>query len=166
MIARIKDLTISLSGEQILSLTLHKGEDARTLYDNLNGKDLDVNLKKYYPKRSTNANRYCWKLINEIAGVLKTSNEDVYLDMLIMYGQTDVIQLKKDIDVSRYVDHYRLIEGDFDTNTYLVAIGSSKYNSSEMHRLIEGIVYEAKNLGIATETPNEIARMVSLWKGE
>jgi hypothetical protein len=86
--------------------------------------------------------------------------------MLIKYGQIDTIQLKKEIDVSRYVDYYRLLEADLDTNTYLIAIGSSKYNSSEMHRLIEGIVDDAKHLGIQTETPEEISRMASLWKGE
>lgn len=166
MKAKIKDLTISLSGEQNITFALQKGEDARQLYDNLNGKDLELTVKKYHPKRSINANRYCWKLIGEIAKCLKTTNEEIYLDMLIKYGQIDTIQLKKEIDVSRYVDYYNLIEADLDTNTYLIAVGSSKYNSSEMSRLIEGIVDDAKSLGIQTETPNEIARMVSLWKGE
>ena len=166
MKARIKDLTISLSGEQNITFSLQKGEDARQLYDTLNNKDLELTVKKYYPKRSSQANRYCWKLINEIAAILKTTNEEIYIDMLIKYGQTDVIELKKGIDVSRYVDYYRLLESDLDTNTYLIAIGSSKYNSSEMSRLIEGIVDDAKHLGIQTETPEEIARMTSLWKGE
>lgn len=166
MKARIKDLTISLKGEQILTFALCKGEDARQLYDNLQDKELELTIKKYYPKRSLQANRYCWKLITEIASILRATNEEIYLDMLIKYGQTDIIQLAKGIDVSRYVDHYRLLETDFDTNTYLIAIGSSKYNSSEMSRLIDGIVDDAKSLGIQTETPNEIARMVSLWKGE
>jgi hypothetical protein len=166
MKAKIKDLTISLSGEQNITFALQKGEDARQLYDNLHDKELELTIKKYYPKRSLQANRYCWKLITEISSILRTTNEEIYLDMLIKYGQTDIIQLSKGIDVSRYVDYYRLLEADLDTNTYLIAIGSSKYNSSEMSRLIEGIVDDAKSLGIQTETPNEIARMVSLWKGE
>jgi hypothetical protein len=166
MKARIKDLTFNLNGEQIISFALLKGEDARQTYDNLNGKDLELTVKKYYPKRSTNANRYCWKLINEIASVLRTTNEEIYIDMLIKYGQTDVLQVSKDVDISRYVDYYRLLEADTGTNTYLIAIGSSKYNSSEMSRLIEGIVDDAKHLGIQAETPEEIARMTSLWKGE
>lgn len=166
MKARIKDLTISLSGEQNITFALQKGEDARQLYDNLHDKELELTVKKYYPKRSLQANKYCWKLINEIASILRTTNQEIYLDMLVKYGQTDIIQLAKGIDVSRYVDHYRLLETDFDTNTYLIAIGSSKYNSSEMARLIDGIVDDAKHLGIQTETPEEIARMTSLWKGE
>lgn len=166
MKARIKELTFTLSGEQTIAFVLPKGEDARQTYDNLNGKDVELTVKRYYPKRSTNANRYCWKLINEIAATLKTTNEEIYIDMLIKYGQTDVLQVSKNVDISRYVDYYRLIEADLSTNTYLIAIGSSKYNSSEMHRLIEGIVDDAKHLGIQTETPEEIARMTSLWKGE
>ena len=166
MRARIKDLTISLKGEQNLTFTLLKGEDARQLFDNLNEKELELTIKKYYPKRSLQANRYCWKLIGEIAKAIRTTNEEVYIQMLIDYGQTDLLRIKKSVDISRYVDYYKLLESDNETNTYLIAIGSSKYNSSEMHRLIEGVVDTAKSLDIEVLTPDEIANMTSLWKGE
>lgn len=93
MKAKIKDLTISLKGEQVLTLTLSKGEDFRSQFDELNERELDVTIKRYYDKRSLRANRYCWSLINQLASKLRTSNEELYHDLLVKYGQSDIIGL-------------------------------------------------------------------------
>lgn len=162
MKARIKDLTISLKGEQVLSLTLSKGEDFTSQFNELSDKDLDINVKRYYDKRSLRANRYCWSLINKLAGKLRTSNEELYKELLIRYGQTDIIELNNGIDATRYFEYVRELERGENFTTYIVAVGSSKYNSSEMTRFIEGVIEECKEQGIPTETPDEIARMVSL----
>ena len=164
MKARIKDLTISLKGEQVLSLTLSKGEDFTSQFNELSDKDLDINVKRYYDKRSLRANRYCWSLINKLAGTLRTSNE-LYKELLIRYGQTDIIELNNGIDATRYFEYVRELERGETFTTYIVAVGSSKYNSSEMARFIDGVISECKEQGIQTETPDEIAKMVSLWGG-
>lgn len=44
--------------------------------------------------------------------------------------------------------------------------GSSSYNTKRMKRLLDYIVADAKALGIETMTPDEIARMESLWQGQ
>ena len=41
--------------------------------------------------------------------------------------------------------------------------GSSVYNSKEMSVFIDEVIDRAKELGIDTRTPEEIARMKSLW---
>ena len=46
---------------------------------------------------------------------------------------------------------------------YKVYKGSSEFDTREMSVLIDGIVSEAKALGIQTETPQKIAEMKSLW---
>ena len=164
MKARIKDLTISLKGEQILTFALSKGEDARALFDDLNQFEVDLSIKKYFEKRSLRANNYCWHLINEIAKKMHKSSYDIYLDMLKDYGVSELFEINANVDVSRHFKHFRELERYEDKIIYIVMVGSSEYNSAEMHRLIEGIVEEAKNLGIQTETPEEIERMVSLWR--
>ena len=50
--------------------------------------------------------------------------------------------------------------------TYKLTIGSSKYDTMQMSKFIEGIVSDCKELGIQTMTPNEIAELVSKWEGE
>jgi hypothetical protein len=44
--------------------------------------------------------------------------------------------------------------------------GSSEFDTKEMSIFIDGIVSEAKELGIETMTPNEIARLNGLWGAE
>lgn len=41
--------------------------------------------------------------------------------------------------------------------------GSSKYDTAEMARFIDGIVQECEELGIETESPDELARMKREW---
>jgi hypothetical protein len=47
---------------------------------------------------------------------------------------------------------------------YMVMRGSHTYDTKEMARLIDGTVSEAKELGIETMPPDELKRMVELWK--
>ena len=41
--------------------------------------------------------------------------------------------------------------------------GSSKYDTAEMARFIDGIVQECEELGIETESPDELVRMKREW---
>lgn len=49
----------------------------------------DVKITKHREKRSLNANSYLWKLVTEIGNALSKSKEEVYLQMLIDYGQSE-----------------------------------------------------------------------------
>ena len=44
--------------------------------------------------------------------------------------------------------------------------GSSVYNTKQMARLIDDVVSDCKEMGIETKPPEEIDRLVSLWKGD
>lgn len=49
-------------------------------------------------------------------------------------------------------------------NCYLVYKHSSDMDSKEMSRLIDGAIYEAKKLGLETDTPEQIARYKEEWR--
>jgi hypothetical protein len=51
-------------------------------------------------------------------------------------------------------------------NCFIVFKETHTLDSKEMARLIDGTVQEAKQLGIETATPEEIARMKALWGEE
>ena len=168
MKARIKDLTFSREGEQIITFALARGEDARKIYDNLHDKDVNIEVKQYRQKRSINANNYAWELITKIADKMLLSKEDVYLRMLKEYGQSEMISVLSHIDISPYLKYYEeagtsALNGKEFTH-YKVYKGSSEFDTKEMSVFIEGIVQEAKNLGIETMTPNEIANLESAWQ--
>ena len=167
MKARIRDLTFSRSGEQIITFALAPGEDVRATFDKLHDKDIRLDIKQYREKRSLNANNYAWELITKIADKMLLSKEDVYLRMLKEYGQSEMISVLSHIDISPYLKYYEeagtsTLNGKEFTH-YKVYKGSSEFDTREMSIFIDGIVQEAKNLDIETMTPNQIAEMESAW---
>jgi len=124
-------------------------------------------VKEYKEKRSLNSNNYAWKLITEIANVLRLSKEEVYLEMLKAYGQSQMVSVLAEIDVSKYFKYYSeagesILNGK-KFQHYKIYMGSSEMNTKQMSILIDGIVQEAKQLGIETLTPAEISRLKEEW---
>ena len=120
-------------------------------------------IKEHKEKRSLNANAYLWCLIGKIADAVRTSKEDVYKKMLFEYGQHRTIGVDTSVDVSRFFQYSEMIKREEGYTVYLVAVGSSEYNTEEMSILIDGVISEAKELGIETLPPWEIERMVQRW---
>lgn len=127
----------------------------------------DVKINKHREKRSLNANAYLWKLVTEIGNILNKSKEEVYLQMLIDYGQSEMISILSEINVKGYFKYYKLagtsILNGKEFNHYKIYKGSSEYNTKEMSILLEGVVQEAKNLGIKTKEDYEIEKLIEEW---
>ena len=130
-------------------------------------KDKRFDIKEHKEKRSLNANNYAWKLITEIANVLRKPKEEVYLEMLKSYGQCEMISIVSSVDVKGYFKYYEEAGRSFlngkEFTHYKIYKGSSEFNTKEMSVLIDGIVQEAKNLDIETMTPSQLAELKSLW---
>lgn len=127
----------------------------------------DVKIDKHREKRSLNANAYLWKLVTEIGNVLNKSKEEVYLQMLIDYGQSEMVSILSEIDVKGYFKYYKLagtsILNGKEFNHYKIYKGSSEYDTKEMSILLNGVVQEAKNLGIKTKDDIELERLIEEW---
>lgn len=140
-------------------------EIIRWLFDQ--DRDKTFEIKEHRERRSLNANSYAWVLISKIADAVRKNKDEVYLEMLKAYGQSDMVSVRSDINVSAYFKYYEKAGtskfGDRTFTHYRIYKGSSEYDSLEMSILIDGIVQEANNLGIQTLTPNEIERLKSLW---
>lgn len=126
--------------------------------------DVKFEVTEYHPKRSLSANAYAWALIQKIADVLRKSKEEVYLQMLKDYGQSEFVSVLSNINVKGYFKYYEEygkghVEGREFTH-YKVYKGSSEFDSKEMAVLIDGIIQEARQLGIETITPAEKERMI------
>lgn len=169
---KIQGLSQDFASRRItLTLTVNEEAAAKNLYDELNGEEkLSVRIDKYREKRSLNANAYAWKLLTEIANVCRTSKDEVYLEMLKRYGQSEIISVLAHIPIGEYVK-YCEEAGESKLNGklfkhYKVYKGSSEFDSREMSIFLDGIVSEAEELGIQTMTPDEVARLKSLWREE
>lgn len=126
-------------------------------------KQYEIEVKEYKQKRSLDSNSYCWVLINKIANAMRISKEDVYFKMLKDYGQSDLIKIKSIVNPQDYFKYYEKVNDKDKYTYYKIYKGSSLFNQEEMSILIDGIVEEAKQLGIETMTPVEIANLKSMW---
>lgn len=167
-IGRYESATRNLKGDLIVSFAV-KDEAVIKSLEAEKDKELVIETKKYNEKRSLNANAYFWVLCDKIAQVLRTTKEAVYLVQLSHYGVfldvqiplTDLPVLKRQF---RYVEEFT--EPFSDVTVARCYLGSSTYDKAQMGRLIDGTVEDAKELGIDTWTPEEIARALASWEGE
>ncbi len=128
---------------------------------------LDIEAKKHRNRRSTNANAYAWKLITEIADVLGESKDKLYENMLYEYGQVKLYPTLKNEPPDGYFKYYRFFQEGYlngkECDWYKVAKGSSEYDTKEMSIFIDGVVQEAKELGIEIMTPQQIEALKQEW---
>lgn len=141
-----------------------------------NGK-LNISMKKYSGKRSLDANAYYWKLLSELARALNTSNEEMHNLLLESYGTLAedndgnmiVHFLPETEDYQRYKhEHYKPTGENIEYDgirfyKFYRIKGSSQYNTREMSRLIDGLVYECQNMDIETLPPDQIERMMKAY---
>ena len=172
MLGQLKSLTFDRDGSQLVTLTV-KG-DFRKSFDQLQGKELDVEIKAHKNRRSLDQNAYLHVLINKIAAAVGASEEEIKSQLVLDYGVIDEedgnpvgFKLLSTIDVSRVCKYARLhkqtVENGKVFNCWLVYKETHRMNTAEMTRLIDGAISEAKELGIETATPAELARLKEEW---
>jgi hypothetical protein len=162
--------------QQEITLTLtakHDIADLKTILANKKLLEIDIHQQK--KKRSLDANSYAWVLITKIADALRTSKEELYIEMLKRYGQREkelisIIDDEKALEmIHKALNNHCTVVGDGTVNGkqfkhLAVLIGSSQYDTRQMAILIDGIVSEAKELNIETLTPVQLAELKSAWK--
>jgi hypothetical protein len=126
-------------------------------------KEKQFEIKEYKEKRSLSQNSYAWKLITEIGNKISKSKEEVYLQMLKDYGQSEIISMLSTIEPKGYFKYYEVIGTGIVNNKefthYKIFKGSSEFNTLEMKIFIDGIIQEATQLEIPTLTDKEIESM-------
>ncbi len=129
--------------------------------------DKKYEIKEHKEKRSLDANSYYWKLLNEIANVLKLNKEDLHFRFLKEYGQVASCLLPSEVEIDGFTKYNELtrtinVKGKL-FNEYKLFKGSSEMNSKEMSILIDGVQEEAKELGIQTLDELRVKEMIESW---
>ena len=156
------------TGKPTISFEVNEKNDFKAMVDEMKDiEKLSIEVKQYREKRSLNANAYAWKLIGEIADIVRAGKDEIYIRLLKRYGQSELISVLSHVPIGNYVKYYEeagesKLNGKMFTH-YRVYKGSSEFDTREMSVFIDGVVSEAKGLGIQTETPNQIAEMKSRW---
>lgn len=179
MTGRLKDLSFGRNGEQIITLAVKA--DFTEQFDELKDFDVDIEIKKHRKMRSNEANKYCWVLCEKIAQRLsdegvKHTKLDVYRDAIKEVGVWKDVELDPDAAETLSVAWEALGSGwlteqtDYSQDGESVIVrfyyGSSRYNSKQMSRLIDNLIQDCQELGIETDTPEQIAKIKALWAEE
>ena len=175
MIGRIVDLSFGMNRKQ--RLTLEMDSDCRALFDQLHDEEkLTIEIKKYRQKRSLNANAYFHVLVNNIARALGDGDDNVKKNLVLNYGvvakdkdgKTIGFKLPERVDVTKIYPYAKLFDVRTDNgvkfNCYIVYKSTHEMDTAEMAKLIDGAVETAKELGIETDTPEQLARYKESWK--
>lgn len=164
MQGRIVDFALLLNKKQ--RLTLELDGDFRNKYDKLHDKLVEVSIKKYSEPRTLKANSYLWALVTAIGNAIRESKEEVYFQMLRDYGQggaVSVLEQYEDKFKKSYKYHEYLGQSELNGKLfkhYRFWVGSSEYNKDEFAVLLDGIIQEAKQLGIETKSKEEIESLL------
>lgn len=152
-------------------------EQARKICDSMkDGKTYTAEIKEYREKRSLNANAYFWVLLTKLAAKLNIPKIELYREFIRGIGDNFYVLLVRTSEVTAVIKSWQhnglgwiaddLGQCDDEYSYVMFYKGSSTYDTKQMSNLIELAVTECEEQGIETKTPDEIARMVSLWEAE
>lgn len=176
---KIKSLSIDFkSGKLIAEIEIN--EKIPEQLEELSKLDkLSLQFKKFRKKRSLDANAYFHLLVGKIASSMSPpiSKQRCKNILIFRYGQplldknSNPIFAKVNIEPEKVLENETIhclpcgekSENGTITNFYKVFRGSHTYDTKEMSVLIDGTVQEAKDLGIETATPDQIAEMKEKW---
>ncbi len=162
------------TGKPTISFEVNERNDFKLLVDEMRGLEkLSIEVKPFRQRRSLDANAYCWVLIDRIAEKVGESKEAVYRQYITNIGGNSEVVCVKNNAVERLCEGWRRNGLGWQTDTFdskiegctnvILYYGSSVYDSAQMARLLDLIIQDCKELGIPHETPDEIAKLKSLW---
>ena len=174
MIGKLTGLTRLFGGEWVLSFSTRG--DAGTVYEKLKDADVEVEVKKHNPKRSKDANSFCWALCTDIGRSIRppVPKEEVYRKAIRDVGEYEILPIREDaVETfqSRWSAHGTGWFAEVVDNSKLKGYkkvfayyGSSTYNTASMSRLIDYLVDEAEQLGLPIPARKEQEEMLKAWQ--
>lgn len=159
-----------------LSVGVKSVAEAKGVVDGMDdNKTYTVEIKRKTNKRSLSQNNYSWMLTDKLAELMlvagvKLSKEEMHAEMIFRYGQVETdsngnqvwLSTKQNVNLAEFYPYAKEVgESELNGETfthYRIYKGSHLYDTHEMYLFITGIIEECEQLGIPTETPEEIAR--------
>lgn len=163
-----------MSNKPQLTLEVNELQGFKQLVDDLKEcEKLSIEVKKFRERRSLDANAYAWVLMDKLASKMGESKEDIYREYIKNIGGNSETICAQNKAVDRLCEGWSKNGIGWQTDTFeskvpgctnvILYYGSSTYDTEQMSRLLDLIIQDCKQLGIPTETPDEIARLKSLW---
>lgn len=171
MIGKLKNLTTNNDGTQNITVTVQA--DFRDEFDALSHGDVKIEIKKYNPARSLDANARAWSLIDAIAAKTGIRKHEVYQTAIRdIGGVSDIVCVKNEAVQTLckgWTEHGlgwqtkimpSKLPGCSNVTLYY---GSSVFDSKQMSALIDSLVQEAEAQGIPTMNETEKEKLLLQW---
>lgn len=151
-------------------------KDKLSEIEQLKGLKLKIEAKRYIKKRTTNANNYFWKLLQELCDLAEIDTIEEYKRRVKELGifrrfkiETENIKTFEKMWTAQGIAWFCEIAdttyiGDTEFKIINAYYGSSSFNSKQMARLIDGVVQDCKPYGIETKPKNEIDSLLRSWE--
>ena len=173
IVGRLIEIGFSLGGNPRLTIETKDKNIFLVGFDELHEYEVVVEVKRYSPRRSLDANAFYWLLCGKLAEKTGVGMAEIYRNHVRNIGGNYEVYCGKTEAVEKLIKAWEknglgwIAETtpsklDGCTNAILY-YGSSTYDSRQMSRLIDQMVQDCKEQGIQTETPAEIARMCEEW---
>ena len=142
-----------LSGNQlIIDIQPEYIDKLKKIVESDNLKEFTIDYK--FGKRSLDANAALWVTLDKMAKVLHTTKEELYLEMLKRYGVFTFAVIPHKA-VYRFKNEFKTAEeiGEVEINgkvgvQFKCYYGSSQYDKAEFSRLLDGVITDAKEIGV------------------
>lgn len=158
---RFKSATRDYQSDRI-NITFELLEGHINELDELIDKDLSVEAKKFYDKRSGKANRLLWGCIGDISQSLNQDKWEIYLHYIRRQGQFTTMQIIPEA-LEKLQSQWRETEvigtaivNGIEMLDVICYFGSSTYNSKEFGLLLDDIIEDMKAMGIPLPTSEEM----------
>lgn len=149
--------------------------------EGLMGKALNIVLKIFRKKRTLTQNGYYWELIGKVSDKTGLSAARLHNELLQEHPHPEIDErtmklwevwiedteenYNKALESKTY-HLYRTSAIDADgKRKHIVLRGSSTFNTAEMAVLLDTLIERAKNAGVETMTPDQIAHMRQMEEG-
>lgn len=158
-------------------LTIETDSNIFKAAEELFDKDLSCHLVRYRKKRSLDANAYFWALCGKLAHKTRQNKTNIYKHLIKEIGDNfEIVPIRNDA-VNSWCENWSVkglgwiceplgdskIEGYTNVCCYY---GSSTYNTEQMSALLDSVIFDCKEQGIETMTPQELQTLIDRWGEE
>lgn len=171
MTGKLRDLYHDRDGRQVVVLEVN--EDMKDVFDELGDKEISVEFRKRFKKRSLDANAYAWVLIGKLAEALSKSKTEIYRETIRDIGGVSDTVCMIDKAVDTFCESWKRKGLGWQTETFpskipgcknvTVYYGSSEYDTKQMSLLIDRLVQDCESIGIPTLSDETIEKMIGKW---
>lgn len=133
---------------------------------------LTIAIKKFFKKRSKDANAYFHVLVNELARYYNISDTEMKIKMNLEYGtiarfedgRIKGCKVPKGTNIREFYQYAKWYKKDEnEDDCYIFYKETHTLNTKEMAQLINGVVQECENAEIETKPKAEIESLLKEW---